>query len=257
MLDISGHLKEDKDYADGGLTLDPNNENRKGKAQSNDILSKEYLATNQINRPTPEQMHRNKLERIELFCAGNQEVKLLTYYINSKLESLHHAASRPRPRQRKNASIFKTSDGVLTGGPTASSQPEEVRSSGPAALDFARILGFDEESQIVHQTYQNRMGSGSDISISEHNSIGGRHFRNGIIKFTYFVENEKILSNKMFFVDYQRKAFVKTLIKLKKHLQNFIAKRYENCITKLGFSTDSEIYNIFNQILSEEKGFFN
>ena len=80
---------------------------------------------------------------------------------------------------------------------------------------------------------------------------------NGIIKFTYFVENEKILSNKMFFVDYQRKAFVKTLIKLKKHLQNFIAKRYENCITKLGFSTDSEIYNIFNQILSQEKGFFN
>jgi len=101
------------------------------------------------------------------------------------------------------------------------------------------------------------MGSGSDISISENNSAGGRHFRNGIIKFTYFVENEKILSNKMFFVDYQRKAFVKTLIKLKKHLQNFIAKRYENCITKLGFSTDSEIYNIFNQILSQEKGFFN
>ena len=98
------------------------------------------------------------------------------------------------------------------------------------------------------------MGSGSDIScISEQQSMGGaggsggvRHFRNGIFKFTYFVENEKILSNKMFFVDYQRKAFVKTLIKLKKHLQNFIAKRYENCITKLGFSSHSEIYNIFN-----------
>jgi len=38
-------------------------------------MSKDYLATNQITRPTPEQMHRNKLERIELFCAGNQEVK--------------------------------------------------------------------------------------------------------------------------------------------------------------------------------------
>ena len=80
------------------------------------------------------------------------------------------------------------------------------------------------------------MGSGSDLSVSDNNSMGGRHFRNGNIKFTYFVENEKILSNKMFFVDYQRKAFVTTLTKLKNHLQDFIQKRYENCITKLGFS---------------------
>ena len=101
------------------------------------------------------------------------------------------------------------------------------------------------------------MGSGSDLSVSDNNSMGGRHFRNGNIKFTYFVENEKILSNKMFFVDYQRKAFVTTLTKLKNHLQDFIQKRYENCITKLGFSQDNEIYNIFNQILAEEKGFFN
>jgi len=101
------------------------------------------------------------------------------------------------------------------------------------------------------------MGSGSDISISDTNSIGGIFQRHHNLKFTYFVENEKILSNKMFFVDYQRKAFVKALIKLKKHLQSFIQKRYENCITKLGFSNDNEIYNIFNQILLEEKGFFN
>ena len=50
---------------------------------------------------------------------------------------------------------------------------------------------------------------------------------------------------------------MKALTKLKKHLQSFIQKRYENCITKLGFSNDNEIYNIFNQILLEEKGFFN
>lgn len=46
------------------------------------------------------------------------------------------------------------------------------------------------------------MGSGSDISVCDNNSMCGRHFRNGNVKFTYFVENEKILSNKMFFVDY-------------------------------------------------------
>jgi len=46
------------------------------------------------------------------------------------------------------------------------------------------------------------MGSGSDISISDTNSIGAKFARHNNFKFTYFVENEKILSNKMFFVDY-------------------------------------------------------
>ena len=46
------------------------------------------------------------------------------------------------------------------------------------------------------------MGSGSDISISDTNSIGNKFSRHNNLKFTYFVENEKILSNKMFFVDY-------------------------------------------------------
>lgn len=195
------------------------------------MLGSKGGSTGQLHKPiTPEQIQKSKQERIELFCGGNQEVKLLTYYINAKLEG-QHRDQKVKTKLKKAASIFKTSDGGH------SSQPEDFKNkSGQASLDFARIFGFDEESQIVHQAYQNRMGSGSDISVSDNNSMGGRHFRNGNIKFTYFVENEKILSNKMFFVDYQRKAFVQTLTKLKNHLQTFIQKRYENCITKLGFS---------------------
>lgn len=65
------------------------------------------------------------------------------------------------------------------------------------------------------------MGSNADInvSLSDTNSLtANKKLTNPNLKFTYFVENEKILSNKMFFVDYQRKAFVKTLLKLKKLL---------------------------------------
>lgn len=76
-------------YADNKSAQDSNLDNRKSKAQSNDNMLNSKTSSNQLGKPTPEQILRNKLERIELFCGGNQEVKLLTYYINSKLESQH------------------------------------------------------------------------------------------------------------------------------------------------------------------------
>lgn len=68
-----------------------NPDNRKFKAQSNDNMLNSKTSSNVQSKPTPEQMLRNKWERIELFCGGNQEVKMLTYYINSKLEGWHQS----------------------------------------------------------------------------------------------------------------------------------------------------------------------
>jgi hypothetical protein len=76
-------------------------------------------------------------------------------------------------------------------------------------------------------------------------------------KFAYFVENEKILSKKMFYVDVQRESYVKNLTELKTLLQTFIAKKYKNCITKIGFSSEKELFNIFNKMFNNSKGFFN
>ena len=76
-------------------------------------------------------------------------------------------------------------------------------------------------------------------------------------KFAYFVENEKILSKKMFYVDVQRESYVKNLSELKTLLQTFIAKKYKNCITKIGFSSEKELFNIFNKMFNNSKGFFN
>ena len=115
------------------------NESRKYKAQSNDNMLNSKASAGQLHKPTPEQLQKNKQERIELFCGGNQEVKLLTYYIDSKLDS-QHRDQKLKLKQKKSASIFKTSD-------AATSQGEDQRSkSGQPALDFARIFGFDEES---------------------------------------------------------------------------------------------------------------
>ena len=143
----SGHHKDDKgSYADGSsakVVMEANTEDRKSKAQSNDNMLNSKTSTGQLHKPTPEQLQKNKQERIELFCGGNQEVKLLTYYINSKLES-QHRDQKFKQKQRKSASIFKTSD-------AATSQSEDLRNkTGQPCLDFARIFGFDEDSQIVH-----------------------------------------------------------------------------------------------------------
>lgn len=77
------------------------------------------------------------------------------------------------------------------------------------------------------------------------------------LKFTYFIENEKILSKKMFYVDVQREAFAKELNEIKQLLQSFIQRKYKNCITKIGFSTEKELFNIFNKMFHSKKGFFN
>lgn len=142
-ISLATHQKADEKtnaYADSkSAQADSNADNRKSKAQSNDNMLNSKASTNQLNKPTPEQILRNKHERIELFCGGNQEVKLLTYYINSKLES-QYSNQKLKQKQKKNASIFKTSDGVT-------SQSEDPRNkSGHPPIDFARVFGFDEES---------------------------------------------------------------------------------------------------------------
>jgi len=47
------------------------------------------------------------------------------------------------------------------------------------------------------------------------------------------------------------------LTELKTLLQTFIAKKYKNCITKIGFSSEKELFNIFNKMFNNSKGFFN
>lgn len=61
----------------------------------------------------------------------------------------------------------------------------------------------------------------------------------------------------MFFVESQRANFVKQLKELKRLLSNFIARKYKDYVTKIGFSSEKELYNIFSKMLSGSKGFFN
>ena len=61
----------------------------------------------------------------------------------------------------------------------------------------------------------------------------------------------------MFYVDVQREKFVNSIKELKNLLTNFIAKKYKNCITKIGFSSEKELFNIFNKMFNNSKGFFN
>jgi predicted lipase len=77
-----------------------------------------------------------------------------------------------------------------------------------------------------------------------------------LLRFTYFAENEKILSKKMFYVDSQRELVVTQLKEMKKLLQSFIQRKYKNCITKIGFSSEKELFNIFNKMFQNNKGFF-
>lgn len=61
----------------------------------------------------------------------------------------------------------------------------------------------------------------------------------------------------MFYVDVQRESFVSNIKELKNLLTNFIARKYKNCITKIGFSSEKELFNIFNKMFNTSKGFFN
>ena len=49
-----------------------------------------------------------------------------------------------------------------------------------------------------------------------------QQIQSDLVKFTYFVENEKMLSSKALFVDAQREEFVKILKELKRLLSEFI-----------------------------------
>ena len=60
----------------------------------------------------------------------------------------------------------------------------------------------------------------------------------------------------MFFVDSQRSNFIRCLKDIKQLLTNFIKRKYKDCITKIGFSSEKELYNIFSKMLSSSKNFF-
>jgi len=61
----------------------------------------------------------------------------------------------------------------------------------------------------------------------------------------------------MFYIDVQRENFCKTLKEIKELLSSFIARKYKNCTTKIGFSSEQELYNIFHRMFQSKKGFFN
>lgn len=50
---------------------------------------------------------------------------------------------------------------------------------------------------------------------------------------------------------------MRILKELKRLLSDFIRKKYQNCTTKIGFSSERELFNIFNRMLNSAKGFFN
>jgi len=60
----------------------------------------------------------------------------------------------------------------------------------------------------------------------------------------------------MFYVDVQRETVVQELKEIKLLLTSFIQRKYKNCITKIGFSTQKELFNIFNKMFNSKKGFF-
>jgi len=130
-------------------------------------------------------------------------------------------------------------------------------------IDFARVFGLDDLTYGNIVSYQQRISSGINISLSDaiSNQQNGvnidQSIQNDLVKFTYFVENEKMLSSKTLFVDAQRQTFVKVLKELKSLLSEFIRKKYQNCTTKIGFSSERELFNIFNRMLNSSKGFFN
>lgn len=87
-----------------------------------------------------------------------------------------------------------------------------------------------------------------DINGNTDNYKLNHHF----LKFTYLVENEKILSKQMFHIDVQRDNFQKTLREIKELLRSFIQRKYKNCITKIGFNSQQELYNIFNKMFNSK-----
>lgn len=60
----------------------------------------------------------------------------------------------------------------------------------------------------------------------------------------------------MFYIDVQRDSFCQTLKEIKDLLTKFIQRKYKNCITKIGFSSQTELFNIFNKMFNSRKGFF-
>ena len=60
----------------------------------------------------------------------------------------------------------------------------------------------------------------------------------------------------MFFVESQRSNFIRCLKDIKQLLTSFIKRKYKDCITKIGFSSEKELYNIFSKMLSSSKNFF-
>jgi len=119
-----------------------------------------------------------------------------------------------------------------------------------ATLDVSRIFGLDYDTDVA---LKNFITAKQDLALNS----GLADADTPPFKFVYLVENEKITSTKMFFVEQRRVDFVEKLKGIKSHFENFIQRKYKNCITKIGFSSEKELYNILNKMLASSDNFFN
>mmetsp|Transcript_1969 Transcript_1969/g.2922 ORF Transcript_1969/g.2922 Transcript_1969/m.2922 type:complete len:151 (-) Transcript_1969:4705-5157(-) len=118
---------------------------------------------------------------------------------------------------------------------------------GPV-LDVAKVFSVDYDSDIAVKNFIGALPN-SDRRLGDSQTPP--------FKFVYSVENEKIISSKMFFVEQQRKDFSTKLSNILTNLKNYIQRKYKNCSsTKIGFSSEKELYNILHKMLSAQKGFF-
>lgn len=161
-----------------------------------------------------------RIQNQDIFCAANQDLNWLAIYINHKLVEQEQIFQMQNIKQAEKQNKKQSE---LFKGNTSPSHKYYDRSKQIQGLTFSTIFNLEEDNR----------------------------------KFTYFVENEKILTTQMFFVDSQRSNFIKCLKDIKNLLKSFIQRKYKDCITKIGFSSEKELYNIFSKMLSSSKNFFN
>lgn len=169
-----------------------------------------------------------------MFCGRNVEMLCLMNYLNYKLREPEGASQSTQQTKSKQTNLFKSVK-------DAPSFPDKKK-----LADVHQVFGLDDNSDRGLQTAGEHA-----LTARLHAQIAHNH-----PKFIYFVENEKILSKKMFYVDQQRLLFGKKLGQIKKQIESFIDRKYKGCITKIGFSSEKELFNIFKKMFHSAKGFF-